>query len=103
MSSMKTAAATQASDPDSTSLRTAGAAGAAPLNECVRSALECYLENIANHDVVDLYSLVMEEVERPLFEIVLNHTHGNLSQASRLLGLTRNTLRKRLSDYGIER
>ncbi len=45
----------------------------------------------------------MEEVERPLFETVLDHTNGNLSHAAKMLGLTRSTLRKRLGDYGIER
>ncbi len=74
-----------------------------PLSKCVREALQFYLENMAGHDISNLYGLVMEEVERPLFETVLDHTGGNLSQASRILGMTRTTLRKRLTDYGIAR
>ncbi len=100
---MNTAAAPQASHSTPTGLRIQDATDATPLNQCVRSALGFYLENMADHDVTDLYRLVMEEVERPLFESVLHHANGNLSQASRMLGLTRSTLRKRLSDYGINR
>jgi Fis family transcriptional regulator len=55
------------------------------------------------HDVSELHRLVIEEVERPLFETVVRHADGNLSQAAKMLGLTRSTLRKRLKDYGIER
>ncbi|MCK7576480.1 MAG: Fis family transcriptional regulator [Chromatiales bacterium] len=76
---------------------------AAPLSQCVRAAVEAYLTNMAGHEIEDLYDLVMQEVERPLFELVLHHTQGNLSQAARLLGLTRNTLRKRLKAHGIDR
>ncbi|BCU05857.1 helix-turn-helix domain-containing protein [Allochromatium tepidum] len=76
---------------------------AAPLSQCVRAAVEAYLTNMAGHEIENLYDLVMQEVERPLFELVLHHTQGNLSQAARLLGLTRNTLRKRLKAHGIDR
>jgi Fis family transcriptional regulator, factor for inversion stimulation protein len=76
---------------------------AAPLSQCVRAAVEAYLTHMAGHEIEDLYDLVIQEVERPLFELVLQHTQGNLSQAARLLGLTRNTLRKRLTAHGIDR
>lgn len=104
---MKTAAAQsdaqQASEHDTLGLRLVETDRAAPLANCVRSALQFYLENMADHEVTGLYGLVMEEVERPLFETVLKHANGNLSHASRMLGLTRSTLRKRLTDYGIAR
>ena len=69
----------------------------------MRTAVATYLTNMAGHEIEDLYDLVMQEVERPLFELVLQHTQGNLSQAARILGLTRNTLRNRLTTHGIER
>ncbi|NKN32874.1 helix-turn-helix domain-containing protein [Marichromatium bheemlicum] len=100
---MKTEAAGNASEPTSTGLRVTDASHTDPLSKCVRLALRAYLDNMGDHDVHDLYALVMEEVERPLFETVLQHTGGNLSQASRMLGMTRTTLRKRLNDYGVER
>jgi Fis family transcriptional regulator len=74
-----------------------------PLSKCVEEALGTYLRNMDGHDVSELHRLVIEEVERPLFETVVRHADGNLSQAAKMLGLTRSTLRKRLKDYGIER
>lgn len=74
-----------------------------PLSKCVEEALGTYLRNMNGHDVCELHRLVIEEVERPLFETVVRHADGNLSQAAKMLGLTRSTLRKRLKDYGIER
>ena len=74
-----------------------------PLSKCVADALALYLEQMDGHTVTDLHRLVIEEVERPLFETVLRHTEGNLTLAARMLGLTRSTLRKRLAHYRIER
>ena len=49
-----------------------------------------------------LYDRVLAEIERPLFELTLAATRGNQLRAAEVLGLNRNTLRKRLSDLGIE-
>jgi Fis family transcriptional regulator, factor for inversion stimulation protein len=74
-----------------------------PLSKCVEDALRTYLRNMDGHDIANLYRLVIEEVERPLFETVVTHTEGNLSLAAKILGLTRSTLRQRLKTYGIQR
>ena len=100
---MKTEAARLTSELESTGLQATETNGAAPLSQCVRDALDFYLLNMADHEIKDLYGLVMEEVERPMFETVLRHTNGNLSHAAKMLGMTRNTLRKRLGVYGIDR
>jgi two-component system nitrogen regulation response regulator GlnG len=49
-----------------------------------------------------LYDRVLAEIERPLFQLTLAATRGNQLRAAEVLGLNRNTLRKRLSDLGIE-
>jgi Fis family transcriptional regulator len=72
-----------------------------PLSECVRTAMRQYLRGLGGHQVNDLHRLVIEEVERPLFQTVLEHTRGNQTLAARLLGISRSTLRKRLADYHI--
>jgi len=41
-------------------------------------------------------------VERPLLEAVLAHTGGNQIRAAALLGINRNTLRKRIGELGLE-
>ena len=73
-----------------------------PLHECVRDSLNHYLSQLKGHDVTDLYELVMNEVEVPLLETVLRHTHGNQSKAAKVLGMSRGTLRKKLKHYDIE-
>ncbi|SDW57610.1 helix-turn-helix domain-containing protein [Thiocapsa roseopersicina] len=100
---MNSVALDSVSAPTATGLQVVEADRTDPLSKCVQDALRFYLENMAGHDVVNLYALVLEEVERPMFETVLDHTNGNLSHAAKILGLTRATLRKRLAAYGIER
>lgn len=81
-----------------------GARRAAPscLSESVREAMERYFQDLDGHDPGDLYELVLSQVEKPLFEIVLKCTSGNISRAAQLLGLNRATLRSRLRKYGLE-
>lgn len=49
-----------------------------------------------------LYDRVLEEIERPLFRQALASTGGNQVRAAELLGINRNTLRKRLVELGVE-
>lgn len=48
-----------------------------------------------------LYDRVVQEVERPLLTIALSACGGNQLKAAALLGLNRNTLRKKLRDLGL--
>ncbi len=50
-----------------------------------------------------LYDRVLEEVEAPLIRLTLAATRGNQVRAAEILGLNRNTLRKKIQDLGIER
>ena len=70
--------------------------------EMVKSKLAGLLARIDGYPVHDLYEKVLARVERPLFDLVLAHTGGNQVKAAELLGLNRNTLRKKLADLGIE-
>jgi two-component system nitrogen regulation response regulator GlnG len=49
-----------------------------------------------------LYDRVLEEVERPLIQLTLAATRGNQVRAAEILGLNRNTLRKKIQDLGVE-
>ena len=49
----------------------------------------------------DLYALVMGQVEKPLISMVLQQTGGNQSQAAEILGINRNTLRKKMHEFNI--
>lgn len=71
------------------------------MSECVGQALRHYLESLDGHEVGDLHRMILGEVERPLLETVLDYAKGNQTLAARLLGLSRGTLRKKMSAYGV--
>ena len=71
------------------------------LRECVEDAINSYFQHLDGHPTGELYKMVMEELEEPLFRSVLEHTGGNQSKASELLGINRGTLRKKLKMYGL--
>lgn len=50
---------------------------------------------------VPLYPAVINAAEKPLIEAVLQHYRGNQTHAALALGINRNTLRKKIKDYGI--
>jgi two-component system nitrogen regulation response regulator GlnG len=49
-----------------------------------------------------LYQRVLKEIEVPLIEIALDATGGNQAKCADLLGINRNTLRKKITELGIE-
>ncbi|MGC1809463.1 MAG: helix-turn-helix domain-containing protein, partial [Candidatus Binataceae bacterium] len=49
----------------------------------------------------DLYEKLVGEIEKPLIELALRRTGGNQVKAARMLGLNRNTLRKKITDHKI--
>jgi two-component system nitrogen regulation response regulator GlnG len=58
--------------------------------------------NVEKLDSGDLYNMVIEQVERPLISFLLEKTRWNQVRAASILGINRNTLRKKISDLGIE-
>ena len=75
--------------------------GKKPLGKHTEDALEQYFANLSGDRPGDLYDLVIGEVERPLFEAVMDYTQGNQSQAAGILGINRGTLRKKLKTYSL--
>lgn len=72
------------------------------LEEMLSQRLEEILQASCLDSMTDLYSSLLEQVERPLFFRVLEKTRGNQLQAARILGINRNTLRKRMRELGIQ-
>jgi len=60
------------------------------------------LSNMDKMESGDVYAMVLEQVERPLICFVLEKTRGNQVKAADILGINRNTLRKKIQDLGIE-
>jgi len=50
----------------------------------------------------DLYSMVIGTSERVLIELALERTNGNQVQAARLLGINRNTLKRKIDDFDLD-
>lgn len=73
-----------------------------PLRQCVKCSLDIYFRKLDGHAPGNLYELVLAEVERPLLEVVMQRTKGNISKAAALLGINRGTLHKKLVKYGID-
>ena len=69
------------------------------MRDCVAHALENYFSHLDGQDVYEVYQMVMAEVEAPLLEAVMQYTRKNQTKASKILGLNRGTLRKKLKQY----
>lgn len=72
-----------------------------PLANAVATAMKRYFQQLDGHEPNEMYQMVLEEVERPLFEAVLDYYDGNQSKAAKALGLNRGTLRKKLKIYNL--
>ncbi|MFQ6023936.1 MAG: DNA-binding transcriptional regulator Fis [Acidiferrobacterales bacterium] len=72
-----------------------------PIAACVQTALERYFRQLDGEKATDVYDMVLEQVEKPLLEVVMNHARSNQCKAAEMLGINRNTLRKKLKQYGL--
>ena len=69
----------------------------------VREAVEDYFKDLDGEDPsCAVYDMVMNCVEKPLIETVLHQAGGNQTRAAELLGLNRNTLRKKIQQHRIK-
>ena len=64
-------------------------------------ARDCLNLQKDNLEKGDLYNLILKEIERPLISYVLNISRGNQLKCANILGLNRNTLRKKINELNI--
>lgn len=74
-----------------------------PVAACVKSAMERYFHDLNGEKTTGVYEMLLHEVEKPLLEIVMRHTKNNQCKASEILGINRNTLRKKLKLHKLDR
>ena len=68
------------------------------LDKSIKQYVGAMDENNNGH----LHELIIGGIEKPLVEIVLKETNGNQTQAANILGINRNTLRKKIAEYEIK-
>ena len=73
-----------------------------PIGIAVERALRRYFKDLDGTDPVDLYQLFVNEVEKPLLRTVIGQAQGNCSRAAEMLGINRNTLRKKMRLHSID-
>jgi Fis family transcriptional regulator, factor for inversion stimulation protein len=72
-----------------------------PVAVCVKQTMERYFSDLNGEKVTGVYDMVLHEMEKPLLEIVMRHTKGNQVRAADILGINRNTLRKKLKQHKV--
>ncbi|QTM69182.1 DNA-binding transcriptional regulator Fis [Buchnera aphidicola (Hormaphis cornu)] len=72
-----------------------------PLSDSVKQAIKYYLLHSKGRNIVNIYKLVLFEIEKPLLDIIMQYTRGNQTQAALMLGINRATLRKKLKKYSL--
>ena len=72
------------------------------LATCVRRDLEQYFRDLDGEPPSGVYEMVLNCVEKPLLELILDRAGNNQSRAAEWLGINRNTLRKKMQQHGIK-
>ena len=68
----------------------------------VRKVMRQYFKDLDGEKCTGIYEMVVNAVEKPMLEVVMNQAQGNQTRAAELLGLNRNTLRKKLQQHGLD-
>ncbi len=69
------------------------------LNVAIKESIQQYFNDLEGEMPSAVYSMFLARIEPPLLECILQRTEGNQSKAAEILGLNRNTLRKKLKQY----
>ena len=72
------------------------------LSLTVRKVMRQYFKDLDGEKACDIYNMVVKAVEKPMLEVVMLQAAGNQTRAAELLGLNRNTLRKKLQQHGLD-
>lgn len=71
------------------------------LESIVELKISRFLDQVGKYYPQNLYTLIMKKTEKPLLAQILRRTGGNQVHAARILGINRNTLRKKMKIYEI--
>jgi len=71
------------------------------IQDAVKKSLEKYFRDLGELQPTNVYEMVIATVEKPTLEAVMARAEGNQSHAADMLGINRNTLRKKLQQHGL--
>jgi Fis family transcriptional regulator len=69
------------------------------LQDIIYNLVNRFLSENKASSINDLYDMILQEVEPPLLQAVMEKKRGNQLQAAKLLGISRGTIRKKLQRY----
>ena len=69
------------------------------LQDIIYNLVNKFLAEHKGNSIDDLYDMILQEVEPPLLQAVMEKKRGNQLQAAKLLGISRGTIRKKLQRY----
>lgn len=69
------------------------------ISDCITGALETYFRDLDGEMPGQVYDMVIKSVERPMLEVILQQAGGNQTLAAEMLGINRNTLRKKITEH----
>jgi Fis family transcriptional regulator, factor for inversion stimulation protein len=70
-----------------------------PLSIAAEKTIRQYLSHMKEEHTTDFYQMVIDQIEPPLLEAVMEECHWNQVKAAKKLGMSRGTLRKKLVYY----
>lgn len=71
------------------------------IGDSVRRAIDRYFRDLDGEKPCAIYDMVLASVERAMLETVMRHADGNQTLAADMLGINRNTLRRKLDDHNL--
>ncbi len=71
------------------------------IQDVIQKSLETYFKNLGDQQPTDIYDMVIHAVEVPVLQTAMAHANGNQSHAAEILGINRNTLRKKLQQHNL--
>ena len=72
------------------------------LSDCVRRTLNRYFRDLDGQAPHAIYDMVIRSIEKPMLEVVMKQAGGNQTVAAEMLGIDRNTLRKKIQQLRIK-
>jgi Fis family transcriptional regulator len=68
---------------------------------CMRRSLNRYFKDLDGEAPGEIYNMVLSAVEKPLLVYIIDRAEGNQTRAADMLGINRNTLRKKMREHGL--